>query len=80
VYDIPLIQKYLNRWKWPTVLPFCPTFDSTVCCGRCQTTGDVENNAEYVVNSDTGVKNSVFSNKGYEHDTNGPEIVKGTQL
>ena len=26
IYELPLIQKYLNRWKICEYLPFCPTF------------------------------------------------------
>ncbi|XP_064613919.1 solute carrier family 23 member 1-like [Liolophura sinensis] len=33
-YDLPLVQRFLNRWSWPTYLPFCPSFKGFAeCCG-----------------------------------------------
>ncbi|KAJ8313819.1 hypothetical protein KUTeg_008380 [Tegillarca granosa] len=34
VYDLPLIQKYLDRVPLFNFLPFCPRFDLDACCGR----------------------------------------------
>ena len=34
-YELPLIQKYLDKWKICRYLPFCPTFSlrcGLVCC------------------------------------------------
>ncbi|XP_064614591.1 solute carrier family 23 member 1-like [Liolophura sinensis] len=31
-YDFPLVQKYLNRWRWTSYVPFCPSFRG---CGMC---------------------------------------------
>jgi len=55
IYDLPLIQKYLDKLSWPRYIPFCPTFDTSLCCRSCK--GDKK--TEY--NSDT-------VNKAYEAD------------
>lgn len=34
VYDLPLIQKYLDRVPLFNFLPFCPRFDLDACCRR----------------------------------------------
>ncbi|KAJ8313820.1 hypothetical protein KUTeg_008381 [Tegillarca granosa] len=34
VYNLPLIQKYLDRMSCTKYLPFCPSFDIRVFCGR----------------------------------------------
>lgn len=45
-YELPLIQKYLDKWKICEYLPFCPTFSfrcNMVCCrSRSNTANDKE--------------------------------------
>ena len=36
VYDLPLVQKYLNKLSWSQYLPFCPTFDTSIYSCSCK--------------------------------------------
>ncbi|KAJ8313827.1 hypothetical protein KUTeg_008388 [Tegillarca granosa] len=49
VYDLPLIQKYLDRVPLFNFLPFCPRFDLDACCGRVKRRS---NSANIQINND----------------------------
>lgn len=40
IYDLPLVQKYFNRWSWTSTFPFCPTFRGFGSCCRCRRKAD----------------------------------------
>ncbi|XP_060067626.1 solute carrier family 23 member 1-like [Ylistrum balloti] len=66
VYDIPLIQPFLDKMFWPKYVPFCPRFESSVCsCRRHKNNQDQTQNHTHQT-EDSGLK--MESNVAFESD------------
>ncbi|XP_064614434.1 solute carrier family 23 member 1-like [Liolophura sinensis] len=46
IYDLPLVQKFFNRWNWTSYFPFCPTFRGFSSCCRCRKKLDADDEEE----------------------------------